>query len=227
VAWQVTRNAQLSYFNNLQYKLIGHRNGGGTFAESRARNLNDKYPDVHQVKFTTPIRSKFVVDASYSRFRADDKFGQEPEVKAGDVSRFDSVSQTYTVALPTYRDLATFRDQILGSMNYFTGRHPVRLSVHDRRAEVVHVVDLRHACRLSKRRARFGQYLQRADYIDHDENPCGVFAGIPRQRSVRAGQVDADAQADDQRRPAVRDDVRIPAGGVPGSNDLRCRTLLP
>ncbi len=50
------------------------------------RNLNDKYPDVHQVKFTTPIRSNLVVDASYSRFRADDKFGQEPEVKAGDIS---------------------------------------------------------------------------------------------------------------------------------------------
>src|SRR4029077_2595391 len=39
---------------------------------------------------------------------------------------FDSVSQTYTVALPTYRDLATFRDQVLGSMNYFTGRHDIR-----------------------------------------------------------------------------------------------------
>src|SRR5262245_47881674 len=126
VAWQMTRTAQLSYFNNLQYKLIGHRNGGGTFAESRARNLNDKYPDVHQVKFTTPIRSKFVIDASYSRFRADDKFGQEPEVKAGDISRFENTSMTYTVALPTYRDLATFRDQVLGSMNYFTGRHDIR-----------------------------------------------------------------------------------------------------
>jgi len=76
---------QLSYFNNLQYKLIGHRNGGGTFADSRARNLNDKYPDVHQVKFTSPLGSKIVVDASYSRFRADDKFGQEPEVNAGDI----------------------------------------------------------------------------------------------------------------------------------------------
>ena len=81
VAWQVTRAAQLSYFNNLQYKLIGHRNGGGTFAESRARNLNDKYPDVHQVKFTSPIGTRVVVDVSWSRFRADDMFGQEPEVK--------------------------------------------------------------------------------------------------------------------------------------------------
>ena len=126
VSWQITKTAQLSYFNNLQYKLIGHRNGGGTFAESRARNLNDKYPDVHQVKFTTPIGTRMVVDASYSRFRADDKFGQEPEVQNGDISRFDSVTNTYTVALPTYRDLALFRDQVMGSMSYFAGRHDVR-----------------------------------------------------------------------------------------------------
>ncbi len=53
VAWQITQSTQLSYFNNLQYKLIGHRNGGGTFADSAARNLNDKYPDVHQLKFTS------------------------------------------------------------------------------------------------------------------------------------------------------------------------------
>ena len=126
VAWQITKSAQLSYFNNLQYKLIGHRNGGGTFADSRARNLNDKYPDVHQVKFTTPLGTHVVIDASYSRFRADDKFGQEPEVQNGDISRFDSVTNTYTVALPTYRDLAAFRDQVLGSMSYFTGRHDIR-----------------------------------------------------------------------------------------------------
>jgi hypothetical protein len=128
VAWQVTNSAQLSYFNNLQYKLIGHRNGGGAvlFSDSSARNLNDKYPDVHQVKFTTPLGSAVVVDASYSRFRADDKFGQRPEVSAGDISRLDNVTSSYTVALPTYRDLATFRDQILGSMGYFSGRHDVR-----------------------------------------------------------------------------------------------------
>src|SRR5213592_3962294 len=91
VAWQMTRSAQLSYFNNLQYKLIGHRNGGGTFAESRARNFNDKYPDVHQMKFTSPIGTKYVVDLSYNYFRADDKFGQRPEVASDAISRFDSV----------------------------------------------------------------------------------------------------------------------------------------
>ncbi len=127
VAWQVTQSAQFSYFNNLQYKLIGHRSGAGTaFAESRARNLNDKYPDVHQLKFTSPIGSRAVVDVSYSRFRADDKFGQEPEVQAGDISRFDAVANAYTVALPTYRDNAMHRDQFFASFGYVTGRHDIR-----------------------------------------------------------------------------------------------------
>jgi hypothetical protein len=126
VAWQMTRTTQVSYFNNLQYKLIGHRNGGGTFAESAARNLNDKYPDVHQLKFTSTLSNRAVIDVSYSRFRADDKFGQEPEVKAGDISRLDAISNAYTVALPTYRDNAMHRDGLYTSMDIVSGGHDVR-----------------------------------------------------------------------------------------------------
>jgi hypothetical protein len=126
VAWQITQSTQLSYFNNLQYKLIGHRNGGGTFAESRARNLNDKYPDVHQLKFTSALSNRAVVDVSYSRFRADDKFGQEPEVRDGDISRFDSITSTYLVALPTYRDNAMHRDGLYTNMDIATGSHDIR-----------------------------------------------------------------------------------------------------
>jgi len=126
VAWQMTRNIQVSYFNNLQYKLIGHRNGGGTFAESRARNLNDKYPDVHQVKFTSTLSNRAVIDVSYSRFRADDKFGQEPEVKDGDISRFDAITNTYLVALPSYRDNAMHRDGLYTNMDVLSGSHSIR-----------------------------------------------------------------------------------------------------
>src|SRR5262245_22460681 len=126
VAWQMTRTTQVSYFNNLQYKLIGHRNGGGTFAESRARNLNDKYPDVHQLKFTSTLSNRAVIDVSYSRFRADDKFGQEPEVKDGDISRFDAITNSYTVALPTYRDNAMHRDGLYTNMDIVSGGHDIR-----------------------------------------------------------------------------------------------------
>jgi hypothetical protein len=134
VAWQVGKNAQLSYFNNLQYKLIGHRAGGGTFADSAARNYNTKYPDVHQVKFTMPFRSRFLVDAAMSRFRADDAFDQRPEVASDAISRFDAVTNTYTVALPTYRDNKMFRDVFNASLSYFAGRHDLKVGYQYMRA---------------------------------------------------------------------------------------------
>ena len=54
VSWQMPKNAQLSYFANIQYKL-NDGNGGSAFASSNARNYNFKYPTIHQAKFTQPI----------------------------------------------------------------------------------------------------------------------------------------------------------------------------
>jgi hypothetical protein len=127
LSWQINRDTQLSYFNNLQYKLIGHRSGGGTYADSAARNYNDKYPDVHQLKLTRTIGSKMVFDMSGSRFRADDNFGKRPEVKDGDISRYDSVTATYTVALPTYRDAKMSRSVFLTSLSFYNGSHDLKL----------------------------------------------------------------------------------------------------
>ena len=122
---QITRTAQLSYFHNLQYKLIGHR-GGGTFADGRARNYNDKYPTVNQVKFTSSVGTKMVYDVIYSRFRADDAFGSRPEVSPGDIATFDTTTQTSEVALPTYRAIGMFRDAVRGTFSWFQGRHDIR-----------------------------------------------------------------------------------------------------
>jgi hypothetical protein len=124
-SWQVTRTAQLSYFHNLQYKLIGHR-GGGTFADGRARNYNDKYPTVNQVKYTSPIGTKFVFDVTYSRFRADDAFGSRPEVQPGDIATNDTTTQVSEVALPTYSANDMHRDQIRSSASFFTGKHDIK-----------------------------------------------------------------------------------------------------
>jgi hypothetical protein len=126
VAWQMTRSAQLSYFHNLQYKLIGHR-GGGVFADSRARTYNDKYPTVNQVKYTSPIGTKMVFDVTYSRFRADDAFGSRPEVKPGDIATNDTTTQTTEVALPTYDANDMHRDQVRSSMSFFKGSHDVKV----------------------------------------------------------------------------------------------------
>jgi hypothetical protein len=124
--WQITRIAQLSYFHNLQYKLIGHR-GGGIFADGRARNYNDKYPTVNQVTFTSPIGTKMVFDAAYNRFRGDDAFGSRPEVKPGDIATFDTTTQVSEVALPNYRAENNHRDHLRASFGWFPGRHDLKI----------------------------------------------------------------------------------------------------
>jgi hypothetical protein len=104
--WQMTRTAQLSYFHNLQYKLIGHR-GGGTFADGRARNYNDKYPTVNQLKYNSTIGNNKTFDVTYSRFRADDAFGSRPEVKPRHRhQRHDDADHRSGLAnLPCHRDV--------------------------------------------------------------------------------------------------------------------------
>ena len=193
VAWQVTKSAQLSYFNNLQYKYIGHRNGGGTFADSAARNLNDKYPDVHQGKFTSPIGTKFVVDVSYNRFRADDKFGQRPEVADDAISRFDSVTSTYTVALPTYRDNDDVPRSALRQSEFLLrrARHPHWCSVHEGRREIVGMVHVGHASGVRERRSDPGEYVQRARSCSTSGKAPVAFELWNRDiGGLRAGQVE-------------------------------------
>jgi hypothetical protein len=124
IAWQVTKTAQWAYTNNLQHRIVGHRNdSGGTFADSAARNINDKYPNAHQTKFTTPWRSSMVVDLSYNRFRAEDRFRPTAEVLKGAISKQESTSNTVIDATPTYKTKPQYREQVQASLSWFRGKH--------------------------------------------------------------------------------------------------------
>ena len=126
---QVTRSSQLSYFNNIQFKTTRHRLAGGQFADSAARNVNQKFPNVNQMKYTTPVGSHIVIDAAFSRFRADDEFIPRKEVKVGTYSIFDAVTSTTSNALPTYRSDWMTRQVARSSISFFTpcSRHQSRL----------------------------------------------------------------------------------------------------
>jgi len=126
ISWQINSTAQLSYFYNIQYKKIGHRNGGGLFADSAARNLSEKYPQINQVKFTKPLSSHLVIDVSGSSIRTSDNFRPQPEVSPTAISHYDSVSQTYTVALPNYHDNPEVRAVFMGSVDYVVGQHDLK-----------------------------------------------------------------------------------------------------
>ena len=125
VAWQVTKAAQLAYTNNNQHRIVGHRNdSGGTFADSHARNRNDKYPDAHQVKFTTPWRAKMVLDVSYNRFRAADRFQPTEGTAPNAIAKVETTSNAVTDATPRgYNVKPQFRDQFQVSASYFAGTH--------------------------------------------------------------------------------------------------------
>jgi hypothetical protein len=125
VAWQASRNTQFSYFFTLQRKVNGHRLGG-SFADSRASNSNNKYPTVHQVKYTSSRSSRLLFDASSSIFQVDDRFTRQPDVQMGDIARFDSVTNTATIALGTYSNNPMFRGVGMASVSFFTTTHDIK-----------------------------------------------------------------------------------------------------
>ena len=157
VSYQLNKSAQISFFNNLQYKLIGHR-GGATFGDEHARQYNFKYPDVNQLKYTSPFGTKVVMDVTYNHFRADDCFCKEPEVKAGHdfEDRYrDAGPDRCAGHLQRQPDVSRSGEgqrQLL----HQAPRHPLRRRVAEGRREVAHLDDQCHAGPLQQRPAELG-----------------------------------------------------------------------
>jgi hypothetical protein len=125
VAWQINQTSQMSYYFTLQRKVNGHRLGG-SFADSRASNNNNKYPTVHQVKWTNSRSSRLLLDASTSHFQVDDRFSRQPDVQMGDIARFDTVTNYALLALGTYSNNPMYRGVFIGSVSYFTTTHDIK-----------------------------------------------------------------------------------------------------
>jgi hypothetical protein len=129
VSWQIDRNAQLSYFNNLQYKLQGHRSPGAGFFDNLASTYNYKYPTVNQAKFTTVIRSNMALDVTYNRLRADDYFNPQPGVTGGAIATTDSTTQISAVAQPSYNVNMHHRDSIRASLSWVKSTHDMKVGI--------------------------------------------------------------------------------------------------
>ncbi len=141
LTWQVSSRSQLSYFYILQYKKNGHRASTTMFVENGATTKDEKYPQLHQVKWTSTRSSKMVFDVSGSVNRLDSYQGWPKEGDTPDCTRsgnratgctngliagFDQVTNTLLRILPTYRDLPNTRVVLQGSANYFTAAHDIK-----------------------------------------------------------------------------------------------------
>ena len=139
VSWQVTKNAQLSYFNNTQYKLNGHFVQGNTrasFSEDAAKPYVFKYPTVNQVKFTTPIRGRMAYDITYSRFRSDNAFTPQPEVNIGDIPTVNTTTTVERTATATtcpaasctgYYTTPLYREQVKTGLTFLLNQHDMKV----------------------------------------------------------------------------------------------------
>src|SRR2546425_1949664 len=126
LSWQMSPKSQLSWFYILQYKKNGHRASTTMFVETGATTANTKYPQLHQVKWTSTRSSRMVLDVSGSLNRVDDYQPWPKEGKEGMIAGFDQVTNTQLRILPTYRDLPNTRVFLQGSANYFMAAHDIK-----------------------------------------------------------------------------------------------------
>jgi hypothetical protein len=177
-------------------------------------------------EITSTLSNRAVV-TSRTRFRADDKFGQEPEVKAGDISRFDAITNSYTVALPTYRDNAMHRDGLYTNMDIVSGGHDVRFGF-----QYIKGGEKSSAWSTSGMRAQYRSGVP--DAVNTYNVPITSTSSRIPSRSNSGIETRASTsrtngpqpQTDGERRHPVRDQFRLAAGRMPGGEHFRARHVL-
>ena len=118
-SWQIDRSNQLSYLYYMNNKGQPHRGAGGAgFTDERARNRNDKYPNLTQLKLTSTLSSRMVMSLAGSLMTGIDPYLPVTGIELGDIPRMDAVLQTSDTALLTYYRNPMYRGVIYGSLNY-------------------------------------------------------------------------------------------------------------
>jgi hypothetical protein len=132
LSWQATARNQIQYLHQFNNRVNLHRaNTLGQvtqFYESRAMLVQDLESPIDQLKWTSMPSSRLVMDISASRYYPVIVQSQQPEVKAGDIARFDSVTNTFSVAQGNYPGRPAYpRYYLNGSLSYSTGSHDIKV----------------------------------------------------------------------------------------------------
>jgi hypothetical protein len=125
-SWAVSSNGQLHSTITWNQKARPHQNGSSTtqFSDTRATQRNDARAWVGITRYTHVISSHLVADVAVEwQTQHNDKLPQ-PDVLPGDVSHFDAVTNTITVASGTYGSpTQSDKQQTSASLSYVAGSH--------------------------------------------------------------------------------------------------------
>jgi hypothetical protein len=127
LAWQASPTSQLSYFYLNQHKLNGHEGSTSSFQDTAATNHSPTTPQLNQVKWTSSLSTKMVVDTSVSVDRTLDANTWPPEAKVGAIAGFDSITNTLLRVLPSFSSNQDRRVAGLVSLSYFTAVHDIKV----------------------------------------------------------------------------------------------------
>lgn len=129
ISWSPTHNSQFHNSYMFNRKNRPHQNGATRtqFSDTRATNVNDSRNQVGIHRWTQVVSSKTVLDIDGSWILHHNDKAPQPDVQPGDISRFDSVTNTITVASPTYSTPTRgSRWQAQASVTYVAGDHDLK-----------------------------------------------------------------------------------------------------
>jgi len=129
ISWQISPSHQLHFYELMVQKAAFHRPGEGTtqFYESRA--LIYQYPNlkrVHQSRWTGVLSPRLLAEVKSSLLYGPTIQPARPEVKPGDIPRFDRVTLVNSVARPTYGWTPQYRFVLQSSLSYVARAHELK-----------------------------------------------------------------------------------------------------
>jgi hypothetical protein len=138
ISWAATSNSQLHSMVTWQRKQQGHQSDATAtqFSDSRATKHNDARVWVGIQRWTEVLSPRMFLDVTGAWQAQQNNKPPQPEVQQGDISRFDSVTQTITVAAATY-SLPTngYKQQFRPTLTYVAGNHDLKVGYQFVRSE--------------------------------------------------------------------------------------------
>jgi hypothetical protein len=129
ISWQVGRNGQLHSMLHWSRRLKAHQNGATAtqFSDARATAYNDARIWLGIHRYSHVLSPRMLWDAALLHSASSNDRAPQPEVRNGDIARFDAVTNTISVASGTYSlPTDTYKQILQSSLSMTGGGHDVR-----------------------------------------------------------------------------------------------------